>query len=79
MMHHYTNRKGFNSIRAAQPWHFNARKPRGRRPVGAYFTTLARDAANLTKLLRIPRSKSKYVFVFTDIGDLTPLAGGRGQ
>jgi hypothetical protein len=79
MMHHYTNRKGYNSIRAKQPWHFRARKPRGRHPVGAYFTTLPPDAPKLTKRLRISKSKTKYVFVFTDIGDLTPLSGDRGQ
>jgi hypothetical protein len=79
MMHHYTNRKGFNAIRAAHAWHFKARKPRGRNPVGAYFTDLPRWTPKLAKQLRIPIAKTKYVFVFTDIGDLTPLRGGRGR
>jgi hypothetical protein len=27
----------------------------------------------------LPKSKVKYVFVFTDLGDLRPLDGGRGR
>jgi hypothetical protein len=29
--------------------------------------------------LRIPRTKITYYFEISDVGDLTPLAGGRGQ
>src|SRR5947209_8486976 len=53
-MHHYTNRNGFNAIRAAHPWHFKARKPRGGNPVGAYITDLPRRTPKLAKRLRIP-------------------------
>jgi hypothetical protein len=79
MMHHYTNRKGHNAIRARQPWRFLARKPRGSRPVGAYFTGLRPETPKLAKRLRVPRSKVKFVFVFTDRGDLQSFPGGRGD
>jgi hypothetical protein len=79
MMHHYTDRSGYNAIRAAQRWHFKARKPPGRHPVGAYFTNLERGTPKLAKRLRIPRTKVTYVFIFVDIGDLTPLPGDRGH
>src|SRR5271157_3391916 len=79
MMHHYTNRKGHNAIRATQPWRFKAQKPPGRHPVGAYFTNYPRGTPKLAKRLRIPRAKLTYVFVFVDAGDLTPLVGRRGR
>lgn len=77
--HHYTDKDGYNAIRAATVWHFQAHKPPGNHPFGAYFTTLGRGTRNLSQRLRIPRSKSEYVFEFTDVGDLTPLTGGRGR
>ena len=78
-MNHFTDQAGYNAIRAAAVWHFIAHQPPGNHPFGVYFTTLPRGTRNLAKRLRIPRSKVKYVFEFTDIGDLTPLPGGRGR
>jgi hypothetical protein len=77
--HHYTNRTGYNGIRAGVVWHFHAALPPGNRPFGAYFTTLPPGTKRLASCLRIPRSKLAFVFVFDDAGDLTPLSGGRGE
>jgi hypothetical protein len=78
-MNHYTDLTGYNAIRAAEVWHFRAHQPPGNHPFGAYFTTLPRGTPNLAQRLRIPRAKVQYVFEFTDVGDLIPLPGGRGQ
>jgi len=78
-MNHYADQAGYNGIKAAVVWHFLAQQPPGNHPNGAYFTTLGRTTANLAQRLRIPKSKIQYDFEFTDIGDLTPLPGGRGQ
>jgi hypothetical protein len=77
-MHHYTDLAGYNAIRASPVWRFIASQPPGNHPFGAYFTTLPPDTPNLAKKLRIPASKLAYVFIFDDVGDLTPLPGGRG-
>lgn len=76
---HYTNTAGYHSIRSQVDWRFVAAQPPGRHPFGAYFTTLGRNTNNLAQRLRIPKSKIAYFFQFTDLGDLTPLPGGRGQ
>ncbi len=76
---HYTDFAGYNAIASQVIWTFRASKPRGPHPVGAYFTTLGPTTRNLAKRLRIPRSKVDYSFAFTDVGDLTPIAGGRGS
>lgn len=77
-MHHYTNLASYNAIRASTVWRFIAGQPPGNHPFGAYFTTLPPGTPNLAKKLRIPASKLGYVFIFVDVGDLTPLPGGRG-
>jgi hypothetical protein len=76
---HYTDKVGYDAIRSTVVWHFLATQPPGQHPFGAYFTTLGRNTKNLAKRLRIPRGKVAFFFEFTDIGDLTPLPGGRGQ
>jgi hypothetical protein len=78
-MHHYTDRDGYNAIRATSPWHFRASQPPGDHPFGAYFTTLPPGTPKLANRLRIPKSKLEYVFTFTDVGDPTPLRGDRGE
>lgn len=76
---HYTDQVAYNAIQSQVVWHFVAAQPPGPHPFGAYFTTLGRNTKNLAQRLRIPRSKLAYFFEFTDVGDLTPLPGGRGQ
>jgi hypothetical protein len=78
MMHHYTSKTGYNGIGSQIVWRFKAHRQRGKRPFGAYFTTLTRKTLNLALKLRVPTSKVQYVFEFTDAGDLTPLPGARG-
>lgn len=78
-MHHYTDKDGYNAIRATSPWHFRASPPPGDHPVGAYFTTLPPGTPKLANRLRIPKSKLEYMFTFTDVGDLTALRGDRGE
>jgi hypothetical protein len=77
--YHYTDQTGYNAIRSQATWRFIAQQPPGNHPFGAYFTPLPQTTRNLAQKLRIPRDKLKYVFEFTDAGDLTPLPGGRGQ
>jgi hypothetical protein len=76
---HYTEKAAYDAIRSQVVWHFVAAQPPGQHPFGAYFTTLGKDTPNLAKRLRIPRTKLAFFFEFTDVGDLTPLPGGRGQ
>ena len=76
---HYTDQAGYIAIRSQVVWHFEAAQPPGLHPFGAYFTTLGRSTKSLAQRLRIPKSKVAFFFEFTDIGDLTPLPGGRGQ
>lgn len=79
MMNHFTDRDGYNAIRAVSPWHFRASQPPGDHPFGAYFTTLEPGTPNLAKRLLIPKRKIEYLFSFDDLGDLKPLRGGRGE
>jgi hypothetical protein len=78
-VNHFTNKKGWNAIRAASPWRFRARKQRGGRPTGAYFTTLHVNAPNFSSVTRVPIAKQRYRFTFLDIGDLTPRRGPLGR
>jgi hypothetical protein len=78
-MNHFTDRNGWNAIRASSPWCFRARKPRGGRPVGAYFTTIHPTAVNFFKITRVPVHKQRYMFSFVDVGDLTPRRGPLGR
>lgn len=79
-MNHFTDKKGYDGIRATQAWRFRAHQPPVRRhhPFGAYFTTLPPTAKKLAKQLFIPKRKLKYLFTFVDLGDLTPIKGRRG-
>jgi hypothetical protein len=78
-MLHYTDKPSWNAIRSQVDWAFKAHKPPGPHPAAVYFTTLPPDTRNLAIRLRIPASKTEYVFCFVDAGDLTPLPGGRGK
>ena len=77
---HFTDKSGYNAIRATTDWRFKASQPPPEtHPFGAYFTTLPPDTPKLAKKLLIARSKIECVFSFEDAGDLTALRGGRGQ
>ena len=76
---HFTDRDGYNGIRAAVTWRFRASQPPGDHPFGAYFTTLPPGTRRLAYRLRIPVAKTEFVFAFRDAGDLQPLPGGRGD
>ncbi|WP_435008469.1 hypothetical protein P12x_005677 [Tundrisphaera lichenicola] len=81
LMYHYTDRAGYNSIRAGVDWCFKANTPPPGdedHPRASYFTTWGPGAPNLERL-RLPIDKRRYVFVFEDAGDLIPLRGGRGS
>ena len=78
-MNHFTNRIGYNAIRAASPWRFRARPQRAAQPFGAYFTTLGLDDPNFFLRVRIPVRKRRFVFQFVDVGDLRPFPGPRGR
>ena len=78
-MNHFTNKKGWKAIRAVSPWCFQARKQRGGRPTGAYFTTLDAKHPNFFRITRVPKKKQVFVFQFVDIGDLTPRRGRLGK
>jgi hypothetical protein len=78
-MNHFTDKAGYDGIRAQVVWRFLAHQPPGIHPFGAYFTSLSRGTANLAKRLRIPKEKVEYVFEFMDGGDLLHLPGGRGK
>lgn len=76
---HFTNKKGWKSIRSQVDWTFRASAPPpAHNPFGAYFTTLAHDAPKLAARLGIPKSKLECLFEFADAGDLEPIQGGRG-
>lgn len=80
LIYHYSDRTGYNGIRATVDWCFRAEQPApADHPFGAYFTTLPRDTINLALRLRIPLDKTQFFFSFADSGDLKPLRGGRGR
>ena len=80
---HYTDKTGWNAIRARPTWRFKAGQPRDPgRPVGAYFTDIEPSAENLRTLhkrLRVPNAKRVYVFWFVGTDGLTQLFGGLGR
>jgi len=78
-MNHFTNKRGYNAIRAASPWHFRAAKPPGDHEFGAYFTTLAPETPYLALRLGIPKTKTEFLFSFIDRGDLRPMDNDRGD
>ncbi len=80
-MNHFTNKVGYDGIRAAPVWLFRADAPPmvdHDHPIGAYFSTLPPETPNLANRLRVSKDKTEYRFAFVDIGDLRPLRGGRG-
>lgn len=81
IMYHYTDKEGYNAIRAGVEWRFRIGRPPKldpEHPPAAYFTTLGPCESNLERL-RIPAEKRQYVFTFADSGDLIPLRGGKGR
>jgi len=79
-IYHYTDKKGFDRIRATVDWCFLAGQPVPRdHPFGAYFTTMPPGTRNLALRIRVPNNKITHLFSFLDVGDLTRLRGGRGQ
>ncbi len=82
LMYHYTDKDGYNSIRARVDWSFRAHLPPPRdtnHPLAAYFTTLGPETKGLSPRISLPGVKLEFVFVFRDVGDLVPLRGGRGR
>jgi hypothetical protein len=80
LIYDYTDRSGYNGIRAGEDWCFKAAQPPPHdHPPGAYFAILMPETQNLAQRLRVPVSKIEYFFAFEDAGDLIPLRGGRGR
>jgi hypothetical protein len=76
---HYTDDDGYKSISARPDWVFKVAQPPGKHPPGAYFTSLGPGTRNLALRLRIPKDKLRFVFCFTEAGDLHALRGERGN
>lgn len=76
---HYTDDHGFKAINSQPTWVFEAAQPPGEHPVGAYFTTLSPETLKLAARLRLPKRKIAFAFCFTDVGDLIPIDGDRGE
>jgi hypothetical protein len=80
---HYTDKGGWNAIRAQSVWHFQASQRKDpARPYGAYFTDIEPTQANLRTLykrLRLPKVKQEYVFWFLEKIGFEHLNGGRGR
>lgn len=74
-IYHYTDKSGYNGIRAQEKWIFKAGRQHHypNNPDGAYFTKLPPNAPNLGRRLRIGREKREYVFEFEDGHDLELL------
>ncbi len=80
---HYTDKPGWNAVRAQVLWQFKASQPKDpERPRGAYFTNIEPTEENLRTLhkrIRVPRVKQEYVFWFIGAEGLTQLNRGRGR
>ena len=80
---HYTDKDGWNGVRAQPVWRFKASQPKDPdRPFGAYFTDIEPSEKNLRTLhkkLRVPKLKQQYVFWFIGTEGLSQLNGGRGR
>lgn len=78
---HYTDKKGWDGIRASPDWLFRAAQPpmAEHHPKGANFTNLPENTRNLAKRLGFNKRKTAYVFSFADAGDLVPLDNDRGR
>jgi hypothetical protein len=63
-LYHYTDRNGYNGIRASPDWVFKATQPPNpaAHPKGAYFTTLPEGTTTLAKRLRHPKRKLESSF-----------------
>jgi len=80
---HYTDKSGWNAIRANPAWRFKIFQPKDPdRECGAYFTDIEPSEKNLRTLykrIRVPKVKQEYVFWFLGTDGLTQLRGGRGR
>jgi hypothetical protein len=80
---HYTDRDGWNGIRAQKVWLFMATQPKDPdRPVGAYFTDIPPTEENLRTLhkrIRVPRVKQQYLFWFEGAQGLVRHNHSRGR
>jgi hypothetical protein len=76
---HYTDVDGYNAIRSQPVWVFKASQPPGKRPFGAYFTTLGPGTTLLARRLGLPKQKIEYVFAFNGSANLISLRGSRGK
>ena len=80
---HYTDKKGWNGIRAQKVWRFDAAQPKDPdRPFGAYFTDIPpsdESLRTLHKRLRVPKEKQQYLFWLSDTIDLKQHNGGSGR
>jgi hypothetical protein len=73
-MYHYTDKEGYNAVRANPTWRFRAHQPpKKENPVAAYFTTLSPATKLLAAKLRVGKGKIEFVFEFEDAGDLKRL------
>lgn len=82
VFYHYTDRKGYNSLRAGVAWTFKIHQPPPRdsnHPIGAYFSTLPPWSKRLCQQLKIPKEKTEFVFAFQGGVGLSPLQGGKGD
>jgi hypothetical protein len=82
LMYHYTDKSGYNRIKAEVDWRFKAHRPRPRdsdHPFGVYFTPLPPGTRHLSRRLSVPKRKLLYILAFEDAGDLTPLRGRRRE
>jgi len=80
---HYTDKDGWNAVRAQQTWRFKVSQPKDpSRPAGVYFTDIEPTEANLRvlhKKLRVPKIKQEYIFWFTKTEGLVQLHDGLGR
>jgi hypothetical protein len=80
---HYTDKPGWNAIRAQLVWQFKVSQPRAPdRPRGAYFTNIEPTETNLRTLfkrIRVPKLKQDYVFWFVGTDGLVQLNSGLGR
>ena len=72
--YHYTDKTGYNAVRATPTWVFRVHQPPKREnPVAAYFTSLNPKTPLLAAKLRVGKKKIEYAFEFDDAGDLRRL------
>jgi hypothetical protein len=77
-VYHYTDKEGYNAVRASPVWVFKIHQPpKKENPVAAYFSKLAPDTLLLAAKLRVGKKKIEFVFEFDDAGDLKPLSPRR--